>query len=261
MRILCLDDERLALKMLVNCVKKVKPDAEVEAFDDQDELIADAKENGCDVAFLDIHMRGMTGVQVAKKLKEINPKLNIIVVTGFSEYKGEAMDMKASGYIMKPVTKEEVAQELEELRFPIVPKKDAILKVQCFGNFDVFTPDGKPVHFDRSRAKEIFAYLVHRHGSSCSSREIAAALFEDEPYDKKQQSYLQTLIAVMMKSLKAVGAEAAVNKDYNSMSVNTKVLDCDYYRFAELDAGAVNAYSNEYMSQYYWAEFMTDDWE
>ena len=96
----------------------------------QDELIADAKENGCDVAFLDIHMRGMTGVQVAKKLKEINPKLNIIFVTGFSEYKGEAMDMKASGYIMKPVTKEEVAQELEELRFPIVPKKDAILKVQ-----------------------------------------------------------------------------------------------------------------------------------
>ena len=259
MRILCLDDERLALKMLVNCVKKVKPDAEVEAFDDQDELIADAKENGCDVAFLDIHMRGMTGVQVAKKLKEINPKLNIIFVTGFSEYKGEAMDMKASGYIMKPVTKEEVAQELEELRFPIVPKKDAILKVQCFGNFDVFTPDGKPVHFDRSRAKEIFAYLVHRHGSSCSSREIAAALFEDEPYDKKQQSYIQILISAMMKSLKKVGAEKTINKSYNSISVNVSTLDCDYYRFAELDAGAVNAYANEYMSQYYWADFMFND--
>ena len=112
MRILCLDDERRALKMLVNCVKKVKPDAEVEAFDDQDELIADAEENGCDVAFLDIHMRGMTGVQVAKKLKEINPKLNIIFVTGFSEYKGEAMDMKPSGYIMTALTQEEVAQEL-----------------------------------------------------------------------------------------------------------------------------------------------------
>lgn len=36
MRILCLDDERRALKMLVNCVKKVKPDAGVEAFDDND---------------------------------------------------------------------------------------------------------------------------------------------------------------------------------------------------------------------------------
>ena len=30
-------------------------------------------------------------------------------------------------------------------------------------------------------------------------------------------------------------------------------------RFAELDAGAVNAYANEYMSQYYWADFLFND--
>ena len=46
---------------------------------------------------------------------------------------------------------------------------------------------------------------------------------------------------------------------YNALSVNPAVLDCDYYRFAELDAGAVNAYANEYMSQYYWADFMFND--
>lgn len=255
MRILCLDDEPLALKMLENCVKKVKPDAEVIAFDDQDDLIDNAKNNGCDIAFLDIHMRGMNGVEVAKCLKKINPKMNLIFVTGFSEYKGDAMDMHASGYIMKPVTEEEVRSELEVLRFPIVPKKNVLLKVRCFGNFDVFTPDGEPVHFERSRGKEIFAYLVHRHGSSCSTREIAAALFEDEPYDKKQQSYLQTLIASMNKSLKKAGAKDAIRKSYNALSVNVDALDCDYYRFEELDAGAVNAYENEYMSQYYWADF------
>ncbi len=259
MRILCLDDEPLALKMLETCVRKVKPEADIAAFDDQDDLLAEAQENGCDIAFLDIHMRGMTGVEVAKRLKQINPKMNIIFVTGFSEYKADAMDMRASGYIMKPVTKEEVARELEELRFPIVPKNGAVLKVQCFGNFDVFTPDGVPVRFERSRSKEIFAYLVHRHGSSCSTREIAAALFEDEPYDKNQQSYLQILISAMMKSLKKVHADQVINKSYNALSVNPAMLDCDYYRFAELDAGAVNAYSNEYMSQYYWAEFMFND--
>ena len=42
-------------------------------------------------------MRGMSGVEVAKRLKNANPKMNILFVTGFSEYKGEAMDMKASG--------------------------------------------------------------------------------------------------------------------------------------------------------------------
>ena len=66
MKILCLDDEPLALKMLEQAVKTAKPDAEITAFRKQAELIAEAERNGCDVAFLDIHMRGMTGVEVAK---------------------------------------------------------------------------------------------------------------------------------------------------------------------------------------------------
>ena len=259
MRILCVDDEPLMLKMLEMAVRGAKPDADIDVFEEPEDLLDDAKQNGCDIAFLDIHMGGMTGVELAKELKAVNPKMNIIFVTGFSEYTGDAMKLHASGYIMKPVTKEAVEEELSDLRFPIIPKSDALLKVQCFGNFDVFTPDGTPVHFERSRSKEIFAYLVHRHGSSCSIREIAAALFEDEPYDKKQQSYLQILISAMVKSLKKVGAEQAINKSYNAISVNPAVLDCDYYRFAELDAGAVNAYANEYMSQYYWADFLFND--
>ena len=66
-------------------------------------------------------------------------------------------------------------------------------------------------------------------------------------------------MSAMMKSLKKVGAQKTVNKSYNSLSVNVNTLDCDYYRFADLDAGAVNAYQCEYMSQYYWADFMFED--
>ena len=240
MKIMCVDDEPLMLQMLEMAVREAKPDADIEGFDEPEDLLDAAKESGCDVAFLDIHMSGMTGVELAKELKAVNPKMNIIFVTGFSEYAGDAMRLRASGYSMKPVTKEAVEEELSELRFPI-------------------TPDGKPVHFERSKSKEIFAYLVHRHGSSCTTKEIAAALFEDEPYDNKQQSYMQILFSAMMRSLRKVGAENAVNKSYNSISVNVDALDCDYYRFAELDAGAVNAYANEYMSQYYWADFMFND--
>ncbi len=258
MRILCLDDEPLALKMLEQAVKEAKPDAKVSAYRKQADLLEEAKQNGCDVVFLDIHMRGMNGVELARELKKVNPKMNIIFVTGFSEYAGEAMKLHASGYIMKPVTAEEVKRELGELRFPIIPKSDVLLRVQCFGNFDVFLPSGEHVHFARSRSKEIFAYLVHRHGSSCTIKEIAAALFEDEPYDKKQLNYMQQLIHAMMKSLRDVGAEAAVVKDFNALAVDPKTLDCDYYRFKELDAGAVNSFQNEYMSQYYWADFLYD---
>ncbi len=259
MRMLCVDDEPLMLKMLEMAIKEAKPDADVTTYRYQDELLEDAKKNGCDIAFLDIHMRGMNGVELAKELKAVNPKMNIIFVTGFSEYAGEAMNLHASGYIMKPVTKEKVQAELADLRFPIVPKSNALLRVQCFGNFDVFLPNGEHVRFERSRSKEIFAYLVHRQGSSCSTKEIAAVLFEDEPYDTRQQNYVQQLIHAMIKSLKAVGAEEAIVRSYNALAVNTKVLDCDYYRFKELDPGAVNSFQNEYMSQYYWADFLYDE--
>jgi hypothetical protein len=55
-------------------------------------------------------------------------------------------------------------------------------------------------------------------------------------------------------------AEDAVVRSYNALAVNPDVLDCDYYRFKELDAGAVNSYQNEYMSQYYWADFLFDNY-
>ena len=259
MRMLCVDDEPLMLKMLEMAIKEARPDADITAHKKQADLLEDARKNGCDIAFLDIHMRGMNGVELAKELKTVNPKMNIIFVTGFSEYAGEAMSMHASGYIMKPVTKEKIEKELADLRFPIVPKKNAKLRVQCFGNFDVFTPDGDHVRFECSKAKEVFAYLVHRRGSSCTTREIFAAIFEDEPYEKKLQNLLQTYIYSMIKSLKKIGAEDAVVRSYNALAVNPEVLDCDYYRFCELDAGAVNAYECEYMSQYYWADFLYND--
>ena len=80
-------------------------------------------------------------------------------------------------------------------------------------------------------------------------------MFEDMPYDAKQQIYVQKIMSALVKSLKAAGAEKVIEKSYNNISVNTTLIDCDYYRFEELDAGAVNSYQNEYMSQYYWAEF------
>ena len=56
-------------------------------------------------------------------------------------------------------------------------------------------------------------------------------------------------------------AEVDIVGIFVALAVNVDVLDCDYYRFQELDAGAVNAYQNEYMSQYYWADFLYDGYD
>ena len=51
MKILCLDDEPLALKMLETCVKQAKPDAQVLSFDDQDELLEEAEKTAATSLF------------------------------------------------------------------------------------------------------------------------------------------------------------------------------------------------------------------
>lgn len=259
MRIIAADDERLSLELLTDTLAKALPDAEVAAFTKPSQVLAYAAETPCDVALLDIHMRTMTGLELAKKLKELQPEMNIIFVTGFSEYTGEAMQLHASGYIEKPVTADKLLRELEDLRYPVRTETSAegapLLTVRCFGSFAVFDRQGKPVHFGRVKAQECFAYLVSRCGASCSIREIAGVLFEDAPYDYKQANYMQKITASMMKSLREVGAETVVEKAYNAMSVHTERMDCDYYRFRGGDKQMAEQYAGEFMAQYPWGEY------
>lgn len=257
MNILLIDDEPLALEMLTGAVREVCPDATLHTFLKTSEALSFLKEQPCEIAFLDIQMRGMTGLEMAVKCKQLQPKINLIFATGYDAYALEAMALHASGYIMKPITADKVRRELENLRHPLEDRPGTKLKVTCFGNFDAMLPDGTSLTFSRAKSKEMLAYLVYRRGAPCTIRELGAALFADGTYDRKQQIYLQKIVSALMQTLKQHGLASIVQKSYNSISLDTSVLDCDYYRFLELDPAAINAYTGEFMAQYPWAEFMT----
>lgn len=255
MRIIIADDEPLMLKDLERVVRSVRPKDEIHTFSDGMELLQFAMENPCEVAFLDIRMGDIDGVTLAKELKDITPRINIIFVTAYDDHFRDAMEMHASAYILKPAKKEAVERELQDLRYEVDNKKDVSLYVTCFGGFDVKAKDGTLVKFERSKSKEAFAYLIHNHGTTVTTRDLAAALFEDEEFDDKKQVYIQKIISAMMKTLRRVGAEDVVNKGFNSMSVNVDKVDCDYYRFLDLNKDREELYANDYMIQYPWAEY------
>lgn len=258
MKILAVDDERLALQLLTDSIHQVLPNAKLFPCSKASEALTCAEANAFDIAFLDVRMRSITGLELARKLKDIYPKINIIFVTGYSEYAGDAMRLHASGYIEKPVTAEKVRQELKFLRNPvIIERSPALLRINCFGNFEVFLPNGELLHWSRSKSKECFAYLVSRCGATCTVQELAGILFEDEPYDHRQANYMQKIISTMAQTLKMAGAEKTLRKGFNRFSVAPELLDCDYYRFRQGEAAAVNQYQGEFMQQYTWAEFIT----
>ena len=254
MKILAVDDEYFALELLKRALDEVAGGETIYPCRDVRSALDVARQNKIDVAFLDIHMPEMSGIQLALELKRLNPKINIIFATGFSEHMKEGIDLRMSGYIMKPVTPEAVRCELENLRNPIEWRSERRVKILTFGNFDVFV-DGEPLKFERKQAKEILAYLVDKRGTSATYAELAAMLWEDGEYDRTKQKNLQVYIASLVKTLVGVGINDLILKNRQGILVNTRIVDCDYYRFLEGDVRAINSFTGQYMSAYSWAEF------
>ena len=254
MNILAVDDEYFALELMKSALEEVAGGSTVYLCRDVVSALQTAAKTRIDVAFLDIHMPGMSGIELAHELKKLNEKVNIVFATGYSEYMKAGIDLRLSGYIMKPVTPEAVRTELENLRHPIEWNAEKRIKILTFGNFDVFV-DGSPVKFERKQSKEILAYLVDKRGTSATYAELAAILWEDEEYDRTKQKNLQVYIASLVKSLHAVEVRDLILKSRQGILVNTKIVDCDYYRFLEGDTRAINSFTGQYMSAYSWAEF------
>ncbi len=252
MKILAVDDEQDALEVLVAAVAAAIPDGEIHQFNNPEVALGFSTQNPPDIAFLDVTMPSMTGLELAKRLKGINPKMNIIFATGYSSYASEAFSLHASGYLMKPISRKDVQREIENLRNPVeAPKKKVFIRT--FGNFEIFV-NGETLHFARKPAKELLAYLVDRKGSGVSRRELCSILLQDEAFTRKSQDYLTKIVKELERTLKEVGADDIVNLEKGDYCVIPANFDCDAYDYLKGIPDAFNNFYGEYMSQYTWAE-------
>lgn len=113
--ILAVDDEELMLERLCRCIKEAKTDANLISYKSSAEALNYIQEHEVDVAFLDIQMRKMTGMDLAREMKLRRPNVNIIFVTGYHDYIYQAVsEIRCSGYILKPVTTEQVTKERDK---------------------------------------------------------------------------------------------------------------------------------------------------
>lgn len=264
MYILAVDDERFALERLTGELEKVFPTAKLHGEMVAKRAIAWAEnlaEEGKSLsyAFLDIQMRFMNGLELAKELKSIHPGVTLFFCTAYSEYAYDAFGLCAKGYLLKPVQAKEIERVLDEMVTdwrlePNTLSRD--IRVQTFGNFEVFV-DGTPLAFEREKAKELFAFLIDRHGASVTTRQIAGILWEEAVYDIKLKNMTTTIVASLRSTLKSVGIEDVIIKTWNHLAVDVSKIKCDSYDYEKWDAVAVNSFRGEYMSNYSWAEFST----
>ena len=168
MTILAIDDEPVMLVHLETELRKVFSKADIVTFDECDEVLAfleTPQSRSLHYAFMDIKLRGMLGIELAKRIKDQCPQTRILFCTSYSYYALEAYQLHALGYLMKPVDADKLREAVSQIEaqlgtFPEngteTPGK---LVVHTFGNFEVLY-NGTPLVFEREKAKELLALLI-----------------------------------------------------------------------------------------------------
>ncbi|WP_418831229.1 response regulator [Paraeggerthella sp.] len=256
MNIIVVDDEPLALKDLIRALKRVRPDCEPNGFATPHAALEYAQGNVVDAAFLDIEMPGMSGLALAKRLKDLRPGIRIVFATSYKQYAVDAFALHATGYLLKPAQDDDLERELTFVYESTGERPQARVIIKTFGGFEAFV-DGNPLDFKHSKSKELLALLVDRHGTPLTAREACATLWENKPCTASQVGHYQSIVADLRSTLAAARAGNIIVKTWNSLAIDPNAIDCDSYRFLDGDPTAVNAYHGSYPPAYSWTKLST----
>lgn len=221
MNVLLVDDEQLALQDLDYAVNLAIPNANRYCFNNANEALDFAYKNKLDIAFLDINMRIIDGITIAKKLKEKWPKINIIFCTGYDDYMKDAFHLHASGYLMKPITENAIKEEMKNLRYNSEEFKQ--LLIVDTNNFNIYDSNHVIIEFKRRLSKELFIILL-KSKKSISINDLCAELWNDDDNLNNNKNYLMQLLTDIRHSFEDHDINGILSKDINGYYLNKTLI-------------------------------------
>ncbi len=200
------DDELPALNVLRRALENTGQIRVVGSYLQASGALAELHALQPDVAFLDIVMPEMSGLDLAEKIIETDSDTEIIFVTAYHQYALDAFRVNAIDYLLKPSSSDDIAKTVARLkkRRPL-PAVSQMSKdkgcIRCFGRLSVRGADlGKSVKWRTAKAEELFAFLLQHLGEDVSKWRIAQALWP-ECETEKLNIFMHTTIYQVKKTL------------------------------------------------------------
>lgn len=251
MRVIYVDDERPALENFRWTVANISEIASLELFQEGDKALEYTRTHLVDVAFLDMEMPGVHGLDLAMQLKVHDPNIRIVFVTAFSKYALEAWRVDATGYLLKPYTQADIRKELNKCSYRHLPSQR--VRIQTIPTFSV-TVDGEPLRISASKPRELLALLVDRGAAGITTGEGIACLWPDRTNDANTQSLMRMTYKRLADALEEAGVGDVIRTQENRRFLRTDQVDCDLYHILAGDRQAAKAYAGQYLQEYSWAE-------
>lgn len=121
--VMMVDDDKAVLSANMSLIRDSMPHADVVGFTRPSEALAYAGDHSVSLAFLDIELGveagNMNGLELCRELLSADPYINVVFLTGHRDYAFDAWDTGACGYILKPLTPDDVDRQLSRLRHPL----------------------------------------------------------------------------------------------------------------------------------------------
>lgn len=250
MKAIIVDDEPLMIRSFVRASEGISEIELVGRFDDSFDALDFARNTKLDIAFLDIEMPEMSGLELADKLKIINPDTMIVFVTAYDKYIKQSNEMMAEYYLKKPYKKETVAAVAKRLSRLVPERKEKSVFIHCFGHFTVYH-NGKPVPLV-GKAKEIFALVTSQKGNEISNESLYTTIWEDRIIDNHHMKVYYNALTRLKKLLKEQGLSDILISTTRGQIINRDLVECDYFEY--LSGNTRYRFEGEFLSDYSWAE-------
>ncbi|WP_334073065.1 MULTISPECIES: response regulator [Paenibacillus] len=212
MRVVIVDDEQLALDYLERQIAKITDISAdiVGKFTDPLEGKRFLLQNQADVAFLDIHLPEISGIEMAEQILEAKPELAVVFVTAYNEFAVKAFELNALDYIVKPVRLERLSKTLSRVRDSLSLKQPSVaetesaqdLRLNLFRQFSIAAEEGQHLlQWRTTKAQELFLYLLQHRGQLVRKSTLTDLLWPEYELDKVY-SQLYTAVYHIRKTLK-----------------------------------------------------------
>lgn len=224
-----------------------------------------------DLAFLDIEMPEMSGFELAERLLELHPSMQIVFVTAYQDFAVKAFEVNALDYLLKPVHPSRLAVTMNRVSRISPDGNYQFQSLCCLQNLHWVNQyqEAQAFPWKTLKAPELFAYLIYYRGKTVSKQTLMDLLWPD--YDiKKAATQLHTAVYQIRKMIKTYEIDIKIKyKDEGyRMEWGSVKLDAEEWENSLREAPAVtpqtlakhqsimNMYTGDFLEEhrYVWAE-------